>query len=261
MARTANADHDQTEQNRRDIERMVRETHELIPAKVTNESGSGTGLTSGTDDDAVYLSWVEQSYRADGSRYDKPNGLYGSATYMPARHPNGETIPSFPFQCFVRRSVVTAKGPEWEIVGAPGGESGSSGEPEIVSSGSGTWSDTYIGGETVSDSHTGAGLFFIHFLVTAECSSTSNLDYPWITAQFVHTSGGTMYGNLAGQSTLAYGREKAKGGGTLSAVIETDSGCAWSLQFVITEDGADPAGAVSGGGEWEYVVINLRPGS
>lgn len=123
----------QTEQNRRDIAEMFRKGNELIPAKITGTAGSGSGLTSGAGDDVIYLAWTEQTYDSTSGRYDKPNGLSGTASYMPARTPNGDSITSFPFQAFVRRTVVTAeKGPEYEVIAGGTGGSGGGDRVEIV---------------------------------------------------------------------------------------------------------------------------------
>jgi hypothetical protein len=77
-----------------------------------------TAYDSGTG----YYSWTEQAFTTTGTRYDKPGGLSGTATYMPAiplGSANGFQPTDFPVQVWLRPVIVAGNlGQVWEILGS-----------------------------------------------------------------------------------------------------------------------------------------------
>ncbi len=94
----------------------VQKKDDTFPASVTS---GAAGLHA----------WTEQTYAADGTRYTLPNGRTGTATYLPARMPDGSTLSSFPVAVTLRKAIRSETlGDVYEIVNvASGGFSGSSG--------------------------------------------------------------------------------------------------------------------------------------
>lgn len=90
------------------------EVVEIIPAKITGGSG---GMHA----------WTRQRIDATGGRYDDPLTFTGqvsgvsamTATWQPARMPDGSTLSGFPIQGFVKPIGLTpSTGPNFEVIGA-----------------------------------------------------------------------------------------------------------------------------------------------
>lgn len=69
-----------------------------------------------------YYSWTEQAFDEDGIRYDKPEGLSGTPTYMPAlplASAGNYPITTFPAQVWLRPVIVAGTlGQVWEVLGS-----------------------------------------------------------------------------------------------------------------------------------------------
>src|SRR5262245_56845389 len=81
----------QTDDNTQRLDQLATRSRvaELTPVRLLSSgagSGSGAGAGSGSAG-VVSYDWIEQDFRRDGSRYDKADGLRGTAAWMPARHP------------------------------------------------------------------------------------------------------------------------------------------------------------------------------
>lgn len=119
-ARALSRFHQQTEADRKALERRQQGSRLKIPAKLTSTDGQGR------------FGWVEQSYTSTGGRYDKPGGLYGSAVYSPAYAVGDGTGPlptALPVQTYLRQVLGQSdRGPVWEFdwhCACVGGYSGS----------------------------------------------------------------------------------------------------------------------------------------
>jgi hypothetical protein len=128
----------QTEENRRELERQAREWPEFVAAKLTQETGIGSGSGcwsggSGSGGVVLFCDWVEEWWDHTGARVEKPGGLFGTATWMPARTPNGESLATFPIHCILRRTLHTDCGVQWEVIagGAGGGSRVEPGQPRF----------------------------------------------------------------------------------------------------------------------------------
>lgn len=104
---------DKSEAARREFEKRIPPLGELFPASVT--SGS-SGLHA----------WTRQTFDTDGTRITDPNALAGTTTWMPARMPDGSTIATFPYKCWLRRACDGGNlGTVFEIIAPPATSTGS----------------------------------------------------------------------------------------------------------------------------------------
>lgn len=106
-ARTATALVRRAEANRQAVARRLKDYPDRPFAKITAYD-STTGA----------YSWTEQTFDASGNRIDKPNGLSGTPSYMPAySFGDSTTVHSLlPVEVQLRRTVLTAtKGPAYEF--------------------------------------------------------------------------------------------------------------------------------------------------
>jgi hypothetical protein len=72
------------------------ESKRRLDAMATPEGDRFPALLTDSDDsyDPVRVLWTEQTYDANGQRYEMPNGRQGTATWMPAFAVGGGTLPA-----------------------------------------------------------------------------------------------------------------------------------------------------------------------
>lgn len=95
------------DKSRRTLESLVDPGDGFVWAKLTSRD-----TTTG------FYAWTHQAFDTDSGFYDHPNGMTGSATWMPARSLNDEVVQTTPnCYCLLKRAIVDPDtGPNFYIV-------------------------------------------------------------------------------------------------------------------------------------------------